>query len=857
MHVPKPYGLFSYGEPLTEQDQAFIDHCAKKLINFKSISNLESLKYTRDLPDGGFVILHDSGGTFRAITFKTGSKTPSTQYDGLTHLNIPFLFSGVVEQAISQSGSGIGIRFTSSTRRRMTNYQSMGPDYLDMQRFRCTYGPDFQMFIPEYLRLNPGNTEHSQYTMQHATWYSGAMAEVVQIVGAYGRQDFENLPPDDQYEQLRYTLPDEVSEIIKLEIENFCLPGYSGYAHQKGQYQYNFQFNSTNLIAFDDKNEPWLIKVDRNGVWTMPLPLVPATTTTAFREYIETVGDDEIEKILDRFGGMPSGDGFPSGADFYRWVRAGSIIRLCDSGLFYRYSAYSSVCGWSSNLDCSEAINTCFDYTDDGFCYGYTFMIQFNMKAAENHGWVKSKQVAQEWSEYERQLLSKYLSELFAELSKSDEIGLLASIRYKLRRVDESEIMARAKSHNGANDIEYWDNLQLDPIAPCTARMVMTNQGYLHEGRRMKLPEPMLGGCISMDFNPLQEKDEYPYIDTIIFAYYIGDTLKVIKNYRDDRNFEEKIISNFEEKMIVGNWREVRMYGGVYNGGSYYSTDFDERKEVPAKMTTTEIEGKDQGWGTPLASFEFYGGMEGRLTRNRYYTHKKSVTSTGGLGLDDGFIVPYLNRNMSFYGHKEVHEDGTYRETLYQYHVTDPNSYGFWTYDFSWHYFTPAVTMPRKGQPYPKDSYPVWAERYDYEPLPNSDFADYGDWIGGLPSDVSQIVHPPGGINLFKYGGEAPKVEEYEIETKPGRKFSYKLGCSVFEKPVTLHTQQHTPAFYSLSPNPENGTVVYEDACKVVFGDVEYANISLKNLAGQNYRFGYTRLNETHVSKAFIGVINE
>lgn len=856
MHEPKSYGLFSYGEPLTDQDQAFIDHCAKKLTNFKSISNLESLKYTRILPDGGSVILTDIGGVFRAIAFKPSLTTSSISDDGLTHLDVPFLFSGIVMNAISQDDSGIGIRFSNGTRRRMTNYEGMGPDYLDMQRFRCTYAPDFQMFIPELLRNRPGRTEHSQYQQQHATWYSGSMAQVVQIVGAYGRQDFEKLPQEDLYEQLRYTLPLEVSEKIWPEIENYCLPGYSGRAPLNGQYQYNFQFNDTDLIAFDEKREPWLIKINNVGIWAMPLPLVPATTTTVFREYIETIGDSEIEKILNRFGGMPSGEGFPLGAEFYRWVRAGAIIRLGDTGKFFQYSAYSSACGWSSNLDCTEAINTCFDYSDDGFCYGYTFMIRFQMLSAENRGWAKSKQVSQDWSTDERDLLSEYLSKLFNALKESTEPGQLASIRYKLRFVDESEIMDRARSRNGANDIEYWDNLRLDPIAQGKASLVITNEGYLHEGQRIKLPEPFEGGCVSMNFKPLGDKDTYPYIDTIIFAYYIGDTLKVIKNYRDDRKFTEKTISNFEESMIVGNWEEKRLTGGVYNGGDYYSTDFDNRKEIPGSVYTTTIEGKDQGWGKPFASFGFYGHTEGELTRRRYYTHKRIEQSTGNIGMRQGFIVPYLNRNMSFYGHQEWHDQGSYRETLRQYGITDPNSYGFWTYDFSWHWVTIERTMPRNGRPWPVDSFPVWAERYDYEPTANSDFADYGDWIGGLPADVSHIVHPPNGITLISYGGEPPPVEEYTINKDGGRENFYNMGCSVMDRPVKLHDQPHTADFYSLSPNP-NGTVVYQDACKVVFGDAEYANISLKNLAGQKYRFGYTRLNETHESKSFIGVINE
>lgn len=860
MHEPKPYGLFSYGDPLTDQDQSFIDHCAKKLINFKTVSELESLKYTRSLPDGGSVILSHSGGVFRAIAFKPGAKE-TVSYDGLTHLSIPFLFSGVVLNPISQDDSGVGIRFTDETRRRMTNYQSLGPVYLDMQRFRCKYGPDFEMFIPEILRGRAGRTEHSQYHQQFATWYSGTMAQVVQIAGAYGRQDFNNLPPGDPYEQLLYDIPEDLKATIWPEIEYHCLPGYSGRAPITGQYQFNFQFDDTDLVAFDEKREPWLVKVNSMGIWAMPLPMVPATTITAFREYIETIGDSEIAKILDRFGGMPSGEGFPLGAAFYRWERAGAIIRLGDASEFYQYSPYTTACGWSSNLNCTEAINTCYDYADDGFCLGYTFMIRFNMGSADSRGWAKRKQVSNDWSISEREALANYIASLFAALSQDIENpGIEASIRYKLRRVAETEIMDRARSRRGADDVEYWDNLRLDPIADCSAKMVKTNEGYLHEGRRMKLPEPWLGGCISMNFTPKNDEDTYPYIDTIIFAYYIGDTLKVIKNYRDDRTFQEKVISNFEETMVVGNWLETRLYGKVYNGGDYYSTDFDNRKEIPANIYTHEIEGKDVGWGTPHAAFGVWFDMEGLLSRNRHYTHKTTTQTSSSISMRDGFIVPYLNRNMAFYGHEEALTEGSKYVELKLYHAADPNQYYFWTYDKDWHYVTlNGQSTPRTGKPYPEASYPVWAEKHIYLPSSNpviTDFADHGDWIGGLPADVSHLVHSPTAVTFTKYGGDPPPIEEYSTYSPGKRVYIYQIGCSVMDKAVVLHDKEHTVDFYKLSPD-SNNTVVYQDGCKVVFGDAEYANISLKNLAGQNYRFGYTRLNETHEAKAFIGVINE
>jgi len=53
----------------------------------------------------------------------------------------------------------------------------------------------------------------------------------------------------------------------------------------------------------------------------MPLPLIPATTTKTFRSWMGaeedwSVDDPEITAILERFGGIPSGETMPRGDDF-------------------------------------------------------------------------------------------------------------------------------------------------------------------------------------------------------------------------------------------------------------------------------------------------------------------------------------------------------------------------------------------------------------------------------------------------------------------------------------------------------------------------------------------------------------
>jgi len=99
MHSPRPYGLQVVNGQLSENDKTFIDHQLKKLSNQKDISNLESIRQVKDLPDGGYVILQDMGGILKAIAYKPLSLDGGFEFDGLAKLYIPMLYSGVISNS--------------------------------------------------------------------------------------------------------------------------------------------------------------------------------------------------------------------------------------------------------------------------------------------------------------------------------------------------------------------------------------------------------------------------------------------------------------------------------------------------------------------------------------------------------------------------------------------------------------------------------------------------------------------------------------------------------------------------------------------------------------------------------------
>ena len=172
MHSPKPYGLLVKGDMPTERDMAFIESVARRLTNFKLTGQLDSLKWEYELPDGGWFIVQDMGGTFRVITTK--GHVDELVSTGFAQMYIPTMFSGVITRNMVKEDEGVGIRLTEQCRRRLASYQTenLPPKDVSLKRFVIEYAEKFNYFKPKMT----GIYTFTQYVKQRPTWYSGAMA---------------------------------------------------------------------------------------------------------------------------------------------------------------------------------------------------------------------------------------------------------------------------------------------------------------------------------------------------------------------------------------------------------------------------------------------------------------------------------------------------------------------------------------------------------------------------------------------------------------------------------------------------------------------------------------------------------
>ncbi len=860
MHQPRPHGTFGAA---TEEDAAAAELLARRLTNLKQQSGLSSLRMARTLPSGAIAIAQDMGGVFKVIIQPRIVEQPAEAgADGLASSYIPMMFSGAIDRGTALHGEGIRVRLTAETRRRLGGYDpkraAAVADTQVLQRFVIELSQRFFELMP----IPPPETyTFTQYANLRPTWYSGAMAEVVQIVGGYGRLALNELP-DTPVERARMALPPGVTRAIEQQLGNRRLPGYTGFPPIDGQIRYDYKFNETHGVGFDTKQRPWLLRVGPAGVYAMPLPLIPATTTKAFREFVEYHGDDELKWVLDRFGGMPSGESFPAvAADFQAWRRAGVIVKVCDVGDFYQHLMYGSAMGWSFNSRGSEGFNTCYDFEPERRqCSSLAYKLKLQLGAAEGDGKLPPSFEVNDPDD--ARALNAYLSKLYEALPGERARSL--AIRYKLGRTPVAEILERAVAalRTGANvqaEVDYWDNLEAPPIATHAGSVSRVGAGPIDwQLPGFKFPEPFLQGCISFE-GPARQPAAFaaPRADTILAGYYVGDSLKVVKFFKDDRGWFQEGRNNYEECMTIGSWEQTVTTGSSTLMGNFYTSDFDDREAAADTTEITRIVGTDLGYDhTPFFSFDDFFWRPGTLWRNRYIKHRTSTETTRGYSRAVAVCLPYLDRNAVLHVRSDSHSGKTTSEATSLFSIADPWTYRYWTNDFIWAWIGGVAGPQAKVPVYPKDGNPVWVVQQNYAPGVCSDFADQGPWIPGLPADFTWLIHPNKGEWRHSGGGGPPSVNEGSTSTtQPGRTEG-RINFSSLGTPLTLMAQPASTYFLK-SPDQYVG-VFYRDAIKVAAGECEYASVSEAHpsLPGARAFQGWCRLADHKAAHHFIGVIN-
>ena len=863
MHQGRPYGLHVIGGKLTERDESFVSVTARRFSNLKDLSSIDSSRMVYDLPDGGYVVIQDMGGNFRIIAHKT-SEVALIAIDGMATDYIPMMYSGVVLNAIPFETDGVDLRLTETTRRRLINYSGsdpLPPKEVALHRFRIEYADKFKYFEPQYK----GIRTFTQYHKLRATWYSGAMSEVVQIIGGYGRQDSDDLP-DKDIERKRLKLPLHVSKQVRAYIANQRLPAYSGFPDFEGKYQYEYSHKLTNAVSFDSAGKPWLLRIDPRGIYAMPLPIIPATTAPAFLNYLREINDDELIYIVERFGGLPSGEIFPTGDNFQAWYRAGAIIKVCDTKEFYKHSSFYEACGWSFNSKGTEGFNSGWSYNSAGMRYAYGFKVRLRLGPATDNGWtLNAKRINDPQDSI---ILNNYIVKLFSQLSGNGHRE--RAIRYKVMRTPSHVLMVHARTNT--SDINYWENLIADPIALHEGNVAQVSSGPMYWGGKnplsfgaLKFPEFTGQGCQSFDMTMPEYKGGSVKCDTVVFGCYVNDQLTVIKYFLDEIVFKQATESSFEKVMIIGDWKEEATTNFSGLEGYLYTTDFDDRAEIAPITTVTKLQGRDLGYGNPAYSTPPLLFMWGNLSRYRYYSFKTEVESITNTHIAVATCVPAMTRDCMLYAFNESADSKYNSDQMEKRSVADPQYYPVWTYDPIFHWIgdgTKAIGEPRPTEG--ERAYAVLGEpMYDEY----SWFAESGNWFGvsgykDVSSPVAEYTrrgsnHQAGGAVI---GGEAPEIEEYFTDKSEYGIIKGKVNISIAVRGSgNIHKSVPSSFYYDFSPADAGGSPIYfyQDATWIAFGKQRYASTSEKKDNGLRAYWGSSKLVDHQSAHCFIGVINE
>lgn len=666
MHQPRPYGQAG---AVTDGDRAALDALVRQLTNLKQLSGLPSFKLVRALPSGATAIAQDMGGVLKVIVQPQREEAAQTEdEDGLATTDIPMMFSGVIDQGVVPRGAGVTLKLSASTINRLARQRITVGAQATLQRFAIGLPTHCSELLPMWL--NDGTRNITQYANLRPTWWSNGMAEVVQIVGGYGRQDFDNLP-DTPAERAMLVLPQSVIDDIAAELGTVRLPGYAGKPPTDGGIRYDYKFTTTHGVGFDSAGKPWLVRMGTDGGFVMPLPLVPATTTAAFRRYVNDVGDDELKWALDRFGGLPSGESFPdSTKDFEAWRRAGVIIKLCDTSDFYLRSPYSTSMGWTFNHSGTESFNTAYSVAYpvvDGQppAFSYAYKLRMELGTTAKNGYVRDPVNP---DGHNAQMLARYLAGVSAITQDRDATNL--AIHYKMRRAGAAAIMQRAQLLVGTDyhgECAYWDNLVMPPIASHNGSLDLIEKAGISNIFDWITPvyaptEP--GKTIKQDLGLGSgvgaSNSTAPASDAPVMGYYIGDDLKIVRS-------SYSLLSN--GKWLVANGQPTDFNGRpIYTGpasyltvwgvdtrvyGSAYSSDLDPRAhDTPRVLQTIATE----------VTYDYSESGEraipddnGNVVVIQYFTTEflKAVTSAdnvSSVGIARSIVcTPAMDRNAALY----------------------------------------------------------------------------------------------------------------------------------------------------------------------------------------------------------------
>jgi hypothetical protein len=206
-----------------------------------------------------------------------------------------------------------------------------------VRSFRPTRPTALSHHVTDAFHDNARLADGTQWQSVKASHFSGAMKRVAQAVMGLGK-----ITDASGYYLTKPSAPKRVVS-----------------------FQYDYRWRRTHGVYKAGTRNFWLIEIGKdNGVLAMPLPLVPSTATLSYRRHLQRIGDTGGFAVCDEFGGLPSGETFPTGAALTDAITKGKVLQLMTAAQLQPFYTegngydFTPVSGWAFSESGKQAHNT-------------------------------------------------------------------------------------------------------------------------------------------------------------------------------------------------------------------------------------------------------------------------------------------------------------------------------------------------------------------------------------------------------------------------------------------------------------------------------------------------------------------
>jgi len=171
----------------------------------------------------------------------------------------------------------------------------------------------------------------------HASQFSGTMKRVVQAILGLG--------------VIRDSSPSYITGTV------INAPRHISVSYPTGYYATSGIYKAAN-------QNHWLVEINSTaGIIAMPLPILTNTRRASFRTFLTRRGDVDTLRVIDEFGGLPSGETFPSTlVEINAAISTGKVIRIMTAAALaevYNPARSTFGAGWAFSESGALAACTC------------------------------------------------------------------------------------------------------------------------------------------------------------------------------------------------------------------------------------------------------------------------------------------------------------------------------------------------------------------------------------------------------------------------------------------------------------------------------------------------------------------